>query len=708
MPPDLLPDLLKETLETLRAAESEDEIQACLEHSDHQLIDQPEAGVALAGALGGVDGEDQNGEDLCQIFESALGTARMAGENGHKAGQFFLDALENRLADLAQSGALTAVGCFSLSRAYVRAGLVPPETLELSEAMLARSGDFLAKSEVNDPDAAFADVFDDLFEQADGEASAIHAALSEMLPAMPAEMRHAIVAETASREGEVFGQLATIWLLDETPRMRLAAASGLAARLASGRFAPELATDLVMLRAWMPGDAARGKVDALIRQAMKRGISGGPVPKPWKLHKVLASLPDGAGTQGIALAAQSGSRRGVAMLLIKPDHGVKDAYVIPCSSASEQRRLLARIEEESRSTGVTPEYVRTALATALADGLAQGLPPAAGLVEIARICGLNDLRPEARTTEQLVQDIDPEGRIRAKSPQARGRLINESEFWFERFAIMESWFEDSDALREHLKNAYNSRTFETALWKWLESRRGWWARIIARSAQVVLASGDGCADGFVATAQALQAGRDLRKTPIMRDIFGQTRRVCIGGDFGTASEITTGTLPEDAELPAPPKTESPGELRRLLQGADISADWVGGYLAAIYLAPKMIAPGAWLENLLPHALEALSENKLQRFLDLLILRYNALGDQLADPVTMDAVLGSMSDLDLEDWADGFSDGYESFKSSWPAKTLSKNDHAMLRHIRMLSREPQSRSGTMAPLAPWLAARAAQV
>jgi yecA family protein len=469
-----------------------------------------------------------------------------------------------------------------------------------------------------------------------------------------------------------------------------------------------LASDLVLLRAWMPGDVAQSKIDALIRQVMKRGIVGGPRPKPWKLHKVLASLPDGTGAQGIALALQSGSRRGVAMLLIKQDHGVKDAYVVPCSSAGEQRRLLAGIENETGALEVTSDYTGTALAAALADGLANGMPPAAGLVEVARLCGFTDVRPEVITTEQLVQDSDPEGRIRAKSPQARGRLINESEFWRDRFAIIESWFEESDALSHHLDTCYSSRSFDKALWKWLESRRDWWTHNIARSARVLVASGDGCADAFVATAQALQAGRNLPKTPIMRDIFEQTRDLWTVDGLQVDSEIATETLPDDAQLPAPPRAEKPGELRRLLQGADISADWVDGYLAAICLAPKMIAPGVWLEILLPYAMAALSEKKLQRFLDLLILRYNALSDQLSDPVAMDAVLGSMSDLDLEDWADGFSDGYESFKSAWPAKTLSKNDRAMLRHIRQVSREPQSRGGSFALLAPWLAARAAQV
>jgi len=700
----MLPEFVKETLETLREATSEADIRICLNLSDDRLIDHPYAGTELAEVIGRSDGDDPRHDDLCQIFESAITAARMARENGRASGKFFLETIEQRLTNLAQMKALTTVGCLSLTRSYVRAGLAPPEALELSETAISRGGDDLTGGQAVAPDAAFGSVFDEMIEQAGGDVSAIHAALTEMLPALPVEMRHAIVAETASRDGEIFAHLATAMLLDASEEMRFATASGLDARLALGRFDPALAADLVMLRSWMPQGPAQHKVDALIRVAMKRGIVGGPGSAPWKIHKVLASLPDGVGAQSIALAVQSGSRRCVAMLLIKQDHGVKDAYVLPCSSASEQRRLLAVIGDGTTAEVVTLGYVATALAVALADGLAHNLPPAAGLVEIARICGFTDLRPEARTTDQLVQDLDSKERIKAKSPQARGRLINESAYWLGRFEIVKSWFEDSDALRGKLESTYNIRSFETALWKWLESRRDWWTCNIARSAEVLAASGDACADAFVATAQALQAGRALRKTPIMRDVFEQTSRIWLDGDSRDDNEITTSLRPEGSALPTPPRAEKPGELRRLLQGGDISADWVDGYLAAIRLAPKMIAPGAWLENLLPYAFEALSENNLQRFLDLLIQRYNTLASQLSDPATMGAILGSMSDLDIEDWAGGFSDGYESFTSSWPAKTLSKDDRAMLRHIRQLSRKPQSHSGSTALLAPWLAAR----
>ena len=54
----------------------------------------------------------------------------------------------------------------------------------------------------------------------------------------------------------------------------------------------------------------------------------------------MATLPDGGGAQSVMVALQSGGSRKTAMLLFKQGHGVKDAYAVPCTSASEQKALI--------------------------------------------------------------------------------------------------------------------------------------------------------------------------------------------------------------------------------------------------------------------------------------------------------------------------------------------------------------------------------
>jgi len=146
--------------------------------------------------------------------------------------------------------------------------------------------------------------------------------------------------------------------------------------------------------------------------------------------------------------------------------------------------------------------------------LGEHLPPAPGLVEIAALCGLTELRPRHTDTEELLEGLAAHARLAPMSAQKRGRLINASEDWWDRHEIVRSWFEESDGARELLDQRRSRRALESALWKWLETRRGWWARMIARGAAMLEAAGHPDADSFAATARALLEGRDLKKTRI--------------------------------------------------------------------------------------------------------------------------------------------------------------------------------------------------
>ena len=63
---------------------------------------------------------------------------------------------------------------------------------------------------------------------------------------------------------------------------------------------------------------------------------------------------------------------------------------------------------------------------------------------------------------------------------------------------------------------------------------------------------------------------------------------------------------------------------------DIAPEWLDGYLAAIVVAPKIVMPSGWPGGLLEREHEFAGDDELQRFLDLLLLRYNAANDAMAD------------------------------------------------------------------------------
>jgi len=94
---------------------------------------------------------------MLQILTAALDGARMAQEGGQARGGVLIAMYEETVAQLASEGAPTMYGCLSLSRAWVRAGLVPPE-------QLGESGQDPVEPELGplDPDQAEA-MFDEVF-----------------------------------------------------------------------------------------------------------------------------------------------------------------------------------------------------------------------------------------------------------------------------------------------------------------------------------------------------------------------------------------------------------------------------------------------------------------------------------------------------------------------------------------------------------------
>ncbi len=679
--------------------------QICLDRSSAAILQIPEDGATLVRALGGAEQVQDRVDDLLEILSAALECARMAQEKGQARGGVLIAALEGAVAHLAGDGVLTVYGSLSLSRAWVRAGLVPPVQLGLLEEI---PDDLeLGSIDTSQAEAMIDGIFDDLIEQAEGDVTALHGALTEMLPSLHAEVRASLIISALSRPYEIFGRLGCAFLLDPAKDTRLAAARGLAARLAAGYLEAEVAAQVVILRSWLPEDTARAQLDTFLRDAMRRGVSGGATAKPWKVHKVLATLPDGTGAQSIGVSVQSGSRRAMAMLLLKQDFGVKDAYMIPCTSASDQRMIMASLETDTDALGVPPGYLTAALELALGDGLSHGLLPAAGLVEIAQVCDLPALRPRSQTSSDLLSMLDPEGILSARSPQARGKLINASQSWLDDHQLTDSWFEDSDTSRDVLETPRAPRAKETALWNWLETRRDWWARIITSSAMLLQASGHDDAESFTATAQSLLEGRALRKIPIMLDIHEQTIGAWLYGEQAEMGdvfdpEIGPQMLDDTDDLPLAP--EKKGELGKLLKGTELSPDLIDGYLAAICIAPKMITPDRWITPLLNAALPAPPEPCLQRFIDLLVLRYSETLIKLVDPEGLVHIFKNMGGSGQRDWCEGFLEGLRNFKKSWPAKSLGPNDRAMLRQIETIADNPGAATGAIPALASWLSQR----
>ncbi len=423
--------------ELTRLRDDDNAHREVLDRASFTMLHRPALGGRLVAKLCATEESAPELEPLTELLASALDAARMARENRKKRGDTFLEAVTDAVELASGQGRLSPFHRLLLASAWTRSGLPAPASLEVSSADMMRGAPGPAPQDRVAAEAALEDLFRSLIEQTEGDALALHAALTETFPAMPSAMRQHVIAWSVGRSEPIHARLACFWLLDPAAPVRAAAAQALGERAAAGTLSQEIASKMVILRSWMPQDEARASVDEALKLAMRSGLATGASAKPWIIHSVMATLPDGGGAQSVMIALQSGGSRKTAMLLFKQGHGVKDAYAVPCTSASEQKALISRISQETGSVKVPLTWLEGSLAMALADGLAAGLPPAPGIIEVSELCGLDKLRPEAVTTEAMISALPASERIRDLSAQARGKLINASEGWWDRHEIVQ-------------------------------------------------------------------------------------------------------------------------------------------------------------------------------------------------------------------------------------------------------------------------------
>ncbi len=523
----MAPDELDEALAEL--AELEDDFGArdeILNSVSFSIIRKPALGGRLITMFCATKDDSEELDSLTELIGAVLEVARTASESGKKRGDDVLKAMTEAVDLATNQQQLSSLHRMMLSSAWTQARLQAPESLELTlEGLVEDDMDIgmLDDPEVDAEVEALTDnLFLDLLDQTGGDAFDMHSALKSAFPAMPIEMRAYIIAWSVDRQEPIHDRLVCFWLLDTSAQVRRATANALAARAEAGGVSAELAGRMAMLRSWMPDDDARAAVDHAVKTAMPSGLTAQNRMKPWTIRNVLATLPDGGGAQSIMIALQLGRSRKTALTLLKHGQGITDAFCTSCASATEQKALSESFEEEAGAVNVPMPWVEHCLAMALAEGLTAGLSPAPGIIEVAEHCGLNSLRPESRTTEALIADLPGAEHIRNLSTQARSKLINASEHWWDRHSIAGSWFEDSDHAHEALEGEQSQSASETALWRWLETRRDFWTRIVACAADVLAAAGHPDADSFIATAITLLDGRDLKKIPFMAEVHHQT------------------------------------------------------------------------------------------------------------------------------------------------------------------------------------------
>ncbi len=684
-------------LERLAATPDGEPRSRLLHHAAQSLMDDPAAACLVAVTAATEDDGDEV-EAAVALLSRVLDEARMAVENDAPEGAALIDAVAGALAARDAAAPFAPMIRMRLAHAYARAGLAPPAFALLTpETMDALGADISASVAASDIGAAL----DAVIRDTGDEPLQAHAALGELFAGLPPELGAMLVAMTIARPGATEARLGLYWLLDRQPQFRLAAATALLQRAEAGALPPDVGALLPAVRKWLPEEPARDALDAAIRRLMRAGLARAG-DRPATFHRAAASLPDGAGAQSLIAAVQAGGRRGVAMVMLKQGHGVKDAFILPCASATQQKRTLAGVLDQIETVDVAPGAIAEALAVGLGEGIALGAPPAPGLIDMLAFWDAGALAPAPSDAGAILAAIGAHQALGTLSASAVAALIDASGEWVDWFEQTDAWFEDTGPLRAAIARARTGKGREAAVWRHLETRRVWWARQFAVSAATLKAQTKPEPLrwlSFAATAQALLDQRPLKKTPIMVDLMEMTLE---------AFEAREGSLdPASVSGPPPaPRPEAPGEIVELLAHAGIGAPYLQGYLTALAISPLPPSTQVWLGALLGGVEfpgEFPGEGVVERLLDLIMSRANRINDNAADPKSVAGSIDALDAAGLRDWAAGFDALVAAAKPGWPAKALAADDKRVLKDIRAVSNGGDA-AALRAVLPAWVARR----
>jgi hypothetical protein len=616
-------------------------------------------------------------------------------ENEEPGAADFFEVLATGLVERADADELDAGTCFGISQAYLRAGLTPPD--QLRSAPDALMDIFAAGEPVELPDVG------EFVEGLVPEGSTLfelYVGLRELLGAMQAEVTTTILTQMIAQGNPRMISVGRYFLLDPVVEMRDAAISGFELLADRAKIDAGLLSDLIRVRNWIPNGQA---LDKLIKTVLRREPSGGTVPQTWQLHRVMTSLPDGTGSQSIMGVCSRGNTRAVAAAMIKAGHGIKDAYVIPCSSRNDQKMIVAQIENAIAMYDVSPSYLLQAFGCALGDGLERGRLTAPGFLDVAPMFGLGDVTPQSCCHDAVLAAIDARGEQAMLSDNQRSRLIGKSRDWFSEYDITSSWFMSDASLIAALEQARTKAAAKKIVTRHLEEKRDFWAKLFARSALVLRHDSTATPDAwlsFAAVAQALETGREIKKIPVFEDILELT--LCVAEERALEELETDAAWEDEGFEPPEIAPEQKGELAKLLKGSPLKPDQIEGYLTAVLIAPEFMPPHAWLMPLM-QGVEVKGQGSIQRILDIIMVRFGLLNEA----VLLGEIGSNLRDLptkQFQAWAEGFAHAVDAVKGAWPKRSISRDDKQVVDMIRGAATEDLT--PTLKPLLPsWLQATA---
>ena len=616
-----------------------------------------------------MDADDGDRKQGLALLRGLIGEAGEDRENRGSLGGRFLEEAAQSIEALVGREELDADAALELTDAYARGEVEAPEALVVW--LMARL-DALARSETGTGMEVFDEEIERVRQAADEDDHDLYRVVDKWLDVFPARRKAGVVRHIAGRTEDFGGRLALYWLLDPVAEVRLAAAGGINGRVNMRIAEPESLSVVPLVRNWMPADAARGLLDAALREARRHGLFAPLAGSPGTPVRFLGNLPDRLGEQEFAAVTETGAGPILALATTRLGQGVGQAAVI---GGEHAREGMAGVENSRDTFELPRESLELLLGAALAEGLEGGRLAPGGLIDVAVSGGLAELRPRPMTVRDWLHELDRDGEIAGLAPADREVLVEESAAWSGRHPAVEAWSEGTAIYRDAVVKTRSREGTEEAFWARMEERREGWALTMLRAAYVLKSAAVGDWRSFAATAMALLDGRALKTVPIMDRIYAETLLALLRENVGRLSEGDDGTK----------------ELARLIAAAAWPEDgnpaapsiWLDGYLAAGVLAPSEAGPDA----LYSAAVDRFPDGGglgPEAFLAHMTNRYDALLAQYGETHGVAAMILAADDIGMTEWAQGFAQGVRILEEAWPTDLFVHEERRMVSLLARLA------------------------
>lgn len=459
------------------------------------------------------------------MVNAALEAIGIDAENGDPDAIARVATLRAGVLDLAQEEAFDTRALVSLAGAFSAARLDLGDALH--HHLAARLDAAGPEASVPGGPEALIGHLTELAAEA-GDVFIYAAQLRDLIAAVPSAQRGPFAVATFAPDVEILREAVLAWLFESAADTRAAVVALLGDAVRSGQVSGTMLRRLIMARTWLP-EGERPAVDAVIAAARSRGVSVEPLA-PAKVQTVYATGVDGAGAQSLFILVREGRRYAVAAILVKAEHGIRDAWVQHGGTRRDAESLLAQVAEQ---VGLLPSgigYAETVMAHALAVNAASGELPPFGLLDVVESAGIATLRPQDADIPALVDSLCAALPTRWLGPEGDAPLLASSGSWPNIYPFVSSWFEDDPAVAAALtgRTRITAKAVSDVLDRVFEVRRARWAERMAWIA-LAMKEAPGGVDwaAFAVTARALLAGRPLRDIPIMTAIARLSAEVAI-------------------------------------------------------------------------------------------------------------------------------------------------------------------------------------